>query len=385
MPVKVSGKRRTTLNLFGKEDKVETLDSNGRPVSERQYFYDGLGNCAEQLNEMGELTRFNYDPFSRIQSTILPDLTEIHREYAVHTAAELPVRMSVVYGETTSCVGNQTFDGLSRRRTLQVGPRLQQFFYEGGQSQASRTITADQKSISYTYLPGLTQTPDSCTAPDDASSFNYDPQSAQLRSAQNLQSEHTFDYNFSGQLITESWKDRVSGKESASTFTQTLSGRLLTSIDTSGMTCAYTYDHFARIKSVNQGHILATFDYDELGQVILIAVQDQSTQQTVETRLTFDDHGRETVRHITLSGDHPAQTITQSYRDDNKLINRHLQVGEQTELLETFGYDQRGRMTSKGKKTACPAFTLSIPAPRPCAGSRCRPCRRQPRPMRWKM
>ena len=344
MPVKVSGKRRTTLNLFGKEDKIEALDANGRLVSERRYLYDGLGNCVEQFNEMGVPTRFKYDSFSRVQTTILPDYTEIHREYAAHTAAQLPVSMSVVYGGTTSCVGNQTFDGLDRRTTLQVGPRLQQFFYDGGQSQASRMITAGQKTISYTYIPGLAQTPVTSTAPDDASIFNYDPHTAQLTGSQNLQSEHTFEYNFTGQLVTEAWKDHVSGKESATTFTQTLSGRPLSRIDTNGMTCVYAYDHLARIKSVTQGQILATFDYDELGQMNLISVQDQSSQQIVETRLTFDDQGRETVRHISLGGDHPAQTITQSYRDDNRLKNRHLQVGEQTELLETFGYDQHGRM-----------------------------------------
>lgn len=344
IPVNIIGKRRTTLNLFGKEDKVEALDSNGRLLSERQYFYDGLGNCVEQLNEMGETTRFKYDPFSRVQSTILPDYTEIHREYAAHTAAELPVRMSVVYGVTTSCVGKQTFDGLDRRTTLQVGPRLQQFIYEGGHSQASSTISPGQKSIAYTYIPGLAQTPESSTAPDDVSRFKYDPQSAQLRSSQNLQSQQTFEYNLSGQLITEIWKDKVSGKQSSSAFTQTLNGRPLTRIDSNGMTSAYTYDNFARIKTITQGHIIATFDYDELGQVILISVQDQSAQQTVETRLTYDDQGRETVRHITLSGDIPAQTITQSYQYDNKLIKRHLQVGEQTELMESFGYDPRGRM-----------------------------------------
>ena len=343
-PLKISGKRRTTLNLFGKEDKVEALNTNGLLESERLYFYDGLGNCAEQLDEMGELTQFKYDPFSRVQSTILPNFTEIHREYAAHTAAELPVRMSVVYAEKTSCVGYQTFDGIDRRTTLQVGPRLQQFFYEGGRSQPSEMITADQKSITYTYIPGLAQTPAFSTAPDDASIFKYDPQSAQLISSQNRQSEHTFVYNLSGQLITERWKDMASGKESQTSFTQTLSGRPLTRIDPNGMTCTYTYDSFARIESITQGHILATFDYDELGQVNLIIVKDISTQQTVETLLLIDDQGRETERHITLSGDHPAQTIFQSYREDNRLKDRRLTVGEQTELFETFGYDQRGRM-----------------------------------------
>ena len=43
---------------------------------------------------------------------------------------------------------------------------------------------------------------------------------------------------------------------------------------------------------------------------------------------------------------HPEQTITLAYRDDSKLQVRHLQVDGVTELHETFGYDQRGRMVA---------------------------------------
>lgn len=344
---KVTNKSRKTLNLFGKEDKVEALDANGEWVSERQYFYDGLGNCAEQLNEMGETTRFIYDKFSRMQVTIMPDQTEIHRAYAPHSIGELPVSIDVAYGSFTTSVGSQTYDGLDRRSTVEVGKRLQQFLYEGGQSQVSKLITADQKTINYAYTPGLVDTPVSSTAPDETSTFGYDPQSAQLTLSQNLQSEHTFEYNFCGQLRTETWKDKVTGKQSTTVHTQTLNGRPLTRVDNNGMTCTYTYDHLARLKSATQGQIFATFDYDDLGQVSHITTNDESTGQSLITALTYDDQGRETKRHMTLSGDFPTQTITQTYRDDNRLETRLLQRGEHTELMETFVYDQRGRMVEQ--------------------------------------
>ncbi|MCL6703294.1 RHS repeat-associated core domain-containing protein [Pseudomonas sp. T1.Ur] len=342
-PVTFSARSRTTLNLFGKEDKIEALDAEGKLVSERQYLYDGLGNCVEQIDEMGQSTRFVYDLFSRVQTTTLPDYTEIRRTYASHSGEELPVGLDVSANGTTASVGIQTFDGLDRRSTLTVGPRTQQFQYQGGQLQVSTMITASNQSITYEYKPGLVGSPVGSIAPDEQSSFNYDDQSAQLTLSQNTQGEHTFDYNSSGQLRHERWKEQRSGKQWETAYTHTLNGRSLTRLDTNGLLCTYTYDEKARVKSAAQGQILATFDYDNLGQVSRITTRNESTGQELQTHLTFDDQGRESTRRMTLSG-HPDQTITQTYRADNKLQSRHLQLNGQTELLETFDYDQRGRM-----------------------------------------
>ncbi|WP_130903382.1 RHS repeat-associated core domain-containing protein [Pseudomonas sp. Sample_22] len=342
-PVKVRGKSRTTLNRFGKEDKIEALDAQDKVVSERQYLYDGLGNCVEQINEMGESTRFEFDLFSRIQATTLPDYTEIRRAYATHSAGELPIDLEVVVNEVAVSVGNQTYDGLDRRTALKVGPRVQAFEYQGGQSQVWKTTTASKKQITYEYKPGLVGTPVGSIAPDEQSSFNYDKQDAQLTLSQNTQGEHTFAYSSTGQLLKELWKEKRSGKQWETNYTHTLSGRPLTRLDANGLLCTYSYDDKGRIKNVTQGQLLATFEYDNLGQVNLITTRNKHTDQTLRTTLTFDDQGREVTRLMELDG-HPKQTISQTYRDDSKLRTRHLQVDEQTELLETFDYDQRGRM-----------------------------------------
>jgi RHS repeat-associated protein len=342
-PIKVSGKSRVTLNRFGKEDKIEALDAQDNVVGSREYLYDGLGNCVEQIDEMGESTRFEFDLFARLQTTTLPDYTEVRRTYAAHSADELPIDLQVVVNEQLVSVGTQTFDGLERRTTLKVGPRLQSFEYLGGESQVSTAITASGKKITYEYTPGLVGTPVGSIAPDEQSSFNYDPQSAQLTLSQNTQGELTFNYNSSGQLLKELWKDERSGKQWESRYTYTLSGRPLTRLDVDGLTCTYVYDEKARLKSLTQGRLVATFEYDNLGRVYVTTTRNTYTGQTITTTLAYDDQGREVSRTMALDG-HPEQTITQTYRDDSKLLDRHLKVDDQTELHETFGYDQRGRL-----------------------------------------
>ncbi|MEB2621280.1 RHS repeat-associated core domain-containing protein, partial [Pseudomonas sp. YuFO8] len=341
--VEISGRGRRFLNSFGKEDRTQALDAQGNVLSERQFLYDGLGACVEQINEMGDSTRFDYDLFSRLQTTTLPDSIVIHRTYASHSPGDLPVELKVTDSQTTTTVGIQRYDGLGRRTALKVGPRLQQFEYQGGSSRVSKMITASNKTITYEYSPELVNTPVSSAAPDEQSSFNYDSKSAQITRSQNTQGEHRFDYSYNGQLRRESWKDQHSGKEWETRYTHTLNGRPITRLTVDGLICSHAYDDQARVKQISQGHLLSTFDYDALGRAHVITTVNHHARQKLVTTLTFDDLGREITRHMALDG-HPAQTITQDYRADSKLKTRHLQVGSVTELRETFDYDMRGRM-----------------------------------------
>lgn len=343
-PQKIIGKTRSTLNRFGKEDKIETLEAEDKLISEIEFLYDGLGNCVEQIDPMGESTRFEYDLFGRLQTTTLPDYTELQRAYASHSDAELPISLEVIANGKTTCMGLQTFDGLDRRTTLKVGPRLQQFQYKGGQLQVDTQITASHQSISYEYQLGLTGSPVASIAPDEQSSFNYEPRSALLSLSENTQGQHSFDYSSAGQLRRESWTEKRSGKRWETHYTHTLEGRPLSRANDEGLPCTYSYDEKARLKTATQGHIRASFEYNSLSQVSLITTFNTHTQQELQTRLTFDDQGREVLRQMSLSGGYPQQSITLVYRADSKLHSRHLQKGDETELLETFDYDQRGRL-----------------------------------------
>ncbi|WP_158247445.1 MULTISPECIES: RHS repeat-associated core domain-containing protein [unclassified Pseudomonas] len=345
LPIRQVGKTRSTLNVFGKEDKVEALDAQGKMVAERLFLYDGLGNCVEQINEMGESTRFEYDLFSRLHVTTLPDYTAIRRSYAAHSADELATKIEAIVNEVPVNVGEQTYDGLERRTALAVGNYVQRFEYEAGRSQVSKMITASQKTITYEYQLGLVDLPVGSIAPDEQSSFTYDERSAKLTLSQNTQGKHVFGYSSTGELRNERWTDKASSKEWETTYSHTLNGRPLSRLDTNGLACTYTYDDRARIKTIAQGQLLASFDYDDLGRANVVTTRNQHTGQVLQTTLTFDDQGREISREMLLDG-HPKQTVSQTYRSDSKLRTRHLQVADQTQLLETFDYDPRGRMVA---------------------------------------
>lgn len=346
----------SVLNRFGKPDTLQALDAKGVVRSTRAFRYDGLGNCIEQDDALGRTTRFTYDAFSRLQSTTLPNEDRIQRNYARHSMAELPTQLQIYSnGETPEgtrsrqtaevnavTVGQQTFDGLERRTSVRTGPRLQQFRYQGGQTQASSMITASQKEISYEYTLGLTDSPVGSIAPDEQSSFNYDPSSAQLTTAKNTQGEHRFDYDSTGQLRDEQWQDNSSGKTWKTTYSQTLQGRPLRRVDSSGMPCSYTYDDQARLKTMTQGQVIAVFEYDAFSRLNIISTRDMSSGAIVQTTLGFDDQGREVSREVTSA--QVTQTITQTYYANDKLQTRLLQRNGVQALHERFSYDRRGRL-----------------------------------------
>ena len=153
------------------------------------------------------------------------------------------------------------------------------------------------KKITYEYTPGLVGTPVGSIAPDEQSSFNYDPQSAQLTLSQNTQGELSFNYNNSGQLLKELWKDERTGKHWESRYTYTLTGRPLTRLDVDGLTCTYAYDEKARLKSVTQGQLVATFDYDDLGRVCKTTTSNTYSKQAMTTTLAFDGPGPGSLPH----------------------------------------------------------------------------------------
>ena len=74
------GKTITRNNLFGKPDSVIRKGLGGVQVSEHTYYYDGLGRTVEEIDAVGNWTRYEYDAFDRMTKTILPDSNEVVRE-----------------------------------------------------------------------------------------------------------------------------------------------------------------------------------------------------------------------------------------------------------------------------------------------------------------
>lgn len=343
-PPRISGMSLKKTNLFEKPLKIQQLDPQQKPVSEREFFYDGLGNCIEQYDEMGELTCFEYDPWSRLLTTLLPDGTQVQQNYATHSRATLPINLKIVSSNSSEdpvLAGEQIFDGLSRLDTLKVGPRSQRYEYRPGELQAHKHITANGKEIRYEYQLGLTDRPVGIVAEDEQASFTYDTDSAQLLKSENSQGRSEFDYDKTGRLLGE--RRFEAGNCWETRYTSSPRGRQVTRADKEGLTTTYKYDRQGRVEWVCQGQLHAQFSYNSLGQLQSTRSQDLAADTTLLTELDYDEHGREIQRTLTLTG-HPQQTLHQTYRADSKLSTRHLREDNRSLLLETCIYDSRGRL-----------------------------------------
>jgi RHS repeat-associated protein len=343
-PPRIAGMSVTTSNLFEKPVKIQHLDSQQKPVSEREFFYDGLGHCIEQYDEMGELTRFEYDPWSRLSTTTLPDGTQVTQTYAEHSSASLPIHLQVISSNSAVdpvVAGERVLDGLNRVDTLHVGPRTLRYEYLGGEMQAHKLITAKGKEIRFEYQLGLTSNPVGVVAEDEQSRFTYDPESAQLLISENSQGRYEFDYDVAGRLLGECWIE--GGKTWRTRYTSTPRGRQVTRTDMNRLTTTYGYDQHGRLETVRQGQLHSRFQYNSLGQLCATCSQDLDAGSTLLTEQEYDERGRETQRTLSLTG-HPVQTLRLTYRADSKLATRHLFEGSRSRLLETFAYDSRGRL-----------------------------------------
>ncbi|WP_338473798.1 RHS repeat-associated core domain-containing protein [Pseudomonas sp. MS646] len=348
-----TARTRTVTNRFDKPERIEQVGVDGRLISQTAYQYDGLGNCTQEIDELGQITRYHYDASARLTSTTLPDLTIIHNTYAAHSPAELRTAIEVEPGNIQMPfrqVGAQQFDGLDRLVSLTVGPRTQQLVYDAGHYQPKHRVTPSGNQIDYQYKLGLSETPTLISTPDDESSFEIDLLDARLDSSKNSQGEYQFSYDEAGRLIGESWTDAVDNKTYTTRYKTSLKGRRLSRTDIGNHQTRMDYDpHNGRLRGIEQGQLQAAFEYDGIGRLFRTTSTDKTSGNTLTTTLEFDERGRETLRTLVLldAQGQPLEaerTLELTYLADSNVQSRHLKVGGASALLETYSYDLRGRL-----------------------------------------
>ncbi|SDW54750.1 RHS repeat-associated core domain-containing protein [Pseudomonas syringae] len=347
---RISGRRETWLNLFGKPDRIINQNAAEQQLSVQTFLYDGLGRCTEQRDTRRRLTSFRYDSWSRMVSTTLPDGSVINRSYASQSGDELPTALEVVHqdGTTRTQAGRQEFDGLGRLTLAETGERIEQFAYDADQMQATSRTTAMGDKIDFTYTLALTDQIVSSTARDENSKFDYDNVSARLTGAKNQQGQRAYAYDVHDRLQEETWKEQPD--QTWHTLHQSsLLGRPIKRTDLkqdngAGLETRYEHDSFGRVKSITQGNLETTIAYNTLSQLDQVTTRDRAANTTVITQMKYDDQGRETLRTQTVANQ-PVRTLTQVWEVDGLLKTRHLQQAGSSLLHETFTYDPRGRLT----------------------------------------
>ncbi|MFG3449361.1 RHS repeat domain-containing protein [Stenotrophomonas sp. NPDC047960] len=340
------------FTLSGKAAKEERQDAEGNAVFTVTRYFDGLGNCVESRDDLGDneerVTRFDYDVWGRVIGTTLPDGTLVERGYAPHTVDSMPTRLQVTDVEAelpTVLVGEQTFDGLSRLSTRTVGGRREQYLYEGGHPQVHQRITAAGETIEYTYQRSLVDSPQAILSTDDTARFDYHPKSGMVTAAHNDTGSQVYDYSASGQLVAER---RLRGEQTvhASHFTASRLGLQMRRLDTGpkggDVETVSTYNAKGQLVRTTQGGLVARFRYDAFGRLQRTTTDDTISGERVVTRQAYDGFGREIRRSIDAAGQVLEQI--QDWRGDNQIARRVQTLDGVVQLEETFTYDLRGRL-----------------------------------------
>jgi YD repeat-containing protein len=335
---KKSGTTVTYVNLFEKPAHIERFDTKGVSYSLHQYGYDGLGQTVLEIDARDARTEYAYDSFGRMIRNTLPGGAVVERRYALHSADDLPIEISV----DGKVLGTQEFDGLGRMKASTTGGRRQVFSYLPGLMQPDTVTTASQQRIHYEYNPQLSEEPMRRQLPGEiAADYVYDKQNARLLSCQEQALSISRQYFSTGELKSEQ-RDQQ-GESHAMHYDYSRQGLLLSYTDVLQQVQTYDYDVAGRLVSTQLGSTQSDFSYDDLGQTKTITTEDSASKQKVAIALEYDDFGREILRAFDLDG--IQQQLTQAYNAADLLQRRTLKEGDELLREETYEYDPRGRLT----------------------------------------
>ncbi|RPA93710.1 hypothetical protein L873DRAFT_1815418 [Choiromyces venosus 120613-1] len=332
--VEGEGKTKTQFNLFGASTQMALLKRDGTLCSKVEYFYDGLGRLVKQEDNLGRITEYRIDFFGRVIQTTWPNDRTINTQYAIQSAASLPVSMKI---EDYS-IGEQAFDGLSRLTSRKVGVHTTTQSYPGSAPKPTQITMPKGDQYHLTYERALGYSLTNLTSSDNANSYQYDTQTAAISQSKNDYSTQDLQYLPSGLVARESIQIKEGTALSAQS-SYSMAGKLQCYTDVHGQKHEIQYDGFGRPQHLVQGKLKVTFAYDKTGRLSEGCVQDEENNQSLTTLLSYDDFSREIERTI-LKGEETLYRLSQTYGKTSLVTTRHLEDGKGNLLRhESFQYD----------------------------------------------
>ncbi|XXG98285.1 DNA replication protein psf2 [Hypoxylon texense] len=332
---------KTQFNDFGAAIKKSVIGKTGEEYSKIEYAYDGLGRLASEKDNFGRVTDYEIGTFDRVTQTIWPNDRTVSTAYADQSAASLPVSMKV----NDSTAGTQSFDGLRRVTSQQSGSRTTTRSYQGNAPKAAIITTPKGDKHEFTYASEMSYALTRLQSPDDSDAYEYDKKTSALLGLNGSYVKEKRQYLPSGLLKQEDF-EFDSKKNFSAQSAYSMAGRLLSYTDVHGQTRELTYDAFGRLINMIQGKTNVTLTYDNLGRLSESSVLDAERIQTLTTKHTYDEFGREITR-IGSRGLETLYKVTQGYNAGNLLIDRIVEDGKGSVLRnEHFQYDGRYRLVS---------------------------------------
>lgn len=338
----------------------EVAFSEKKPYSVSYQEWDGLGRLRTSTDPLGRTTRYEYDIFSRLLRTVMPDNTAITRRYVNSDSNALPVAVMVKGpGKATAqLLGEQRFDALGRPVSRTIGGRTTTYSYDpnpAARPGKNTTIGPDGATRVYLSEPRLggKLTDVQVTLPDGKTvvkTFRYMPNTGQMAMAKEGDSDIKPRYAPSGRI--EGASTTLHGGKMLSTHQHvSLTGRLQQETREDGSVWTHHYATTGKIaglptKVTDGKTVNVAFSYDGLNRTSGIVATALKSSHELKTEITWDVFGREVTRTLT-SNAHDIRILSQEYDVVGRVVQRTLHKGDlQGEILtnEVFTYDERSRL-----------------------------------------
>lgn len=379
---RLSAWQATYTDAAGRKRRAEIGHWNGMTphvMAAGSWVYDGLGRCIEQTDAIGLVTRQTWDIFGRLLTTILPNGDTVVRSYAEGFETELLVRIAMkpFDGEEIE-LGIRTYDGLGRLVSETAGSQTHQFRYTDGQMSHDHHVLPAGGTIRRTYDWRLGETVtrewlvadaerrlrfvnDRYAQADQRRMADYDRHAGdvELRWAEydtmlGLPSSvrggpglMDIRPDYLGRMTHQ--KQVYDGEARTSDVEVSLRGLELTRTGVDGGIQTLIYDELGRIEAIQDPQVTIAFTYDDLSRPLKRTTSDADGQRSSVQDLHYDLMGR--VDSVTwYRGDldqSSRRILTLTYRDDDKVVEKHWHGGVNDEWLRTeaMEYDDRGRLT----------------------------------------
>ncbi|QXI39438.1 RHS repeat domain-containing protein [Pseudomonas xantholysinigenes] len=342
----------TQFNSAGSPIEQHYLDSDGMEVRSLILQRDGFDRVIEQRllqPEMADIvTLQRHDEYSRVVEQQLADGTRLNWSFAAHSDGAHPESLSLSPAGSTDAqpltLGRQTFDGLGRQLTVEVGGRTTHSHYRDGQLPPSGNTLADGTRLAFRYEPLLDNALLATEINDQpGEQLEYHPRLGTPSRASNAQDSLRWHLSPAGQTQLEAWE--VDGQTYSSTWRHSLNGLVLGVTDAAGTEHVRPYDAQGRLSRLEAGSVETCFSYDAFSRPAVVTSHDNESGRQLIRQLDYDRMGREERCTFTVSGTGETQTYVQTmtYSGLDQVVARTWDDGEQT-AEETFGYDPRGRL-----------------------------------------
>jgi RHS repeat-associated protein len=246
-------------------------------------------------------------------------------------------------------IGRQTFDGLGRQLTVEVGEHITHFHYVEGQLAPSGNTLADGREVAFAYEKNLNHQLLSVKGQDETPvHMTYHGNIGQLATVTGELGVQSFAYTRTGQALRDEWA--IDDTIHTTHWHYSMAGLLQGFDDAEGIAHRREFDDVGRVQRTRVGSIETHYAYDGLSRLIHVEVSDPDSQRTLTTSITYDTLGREHTRTFVVTpdpasaGDAP-HTLTQTlgYSAYDQITSRTWNDGE-PQGEETFGYDARNRL-----------------------------------------